>query len=169
MSTDALREALRALADKMEERCGDHCSNFCKICEYRNDLRLILVRTSALAASVSETEKENLKRIADKYPSGTLTGDMARIALRAASETEKLPAKGESHDFNSDNQLRHWGDDRTLDLAKIIADLTPMVERFLKHEIEAPAAHQYFQEEAADKLRKWRKLEAALKADRQGG
>ena len=43
-----LREALEALADKMEERCGDHCSNSCKVCEYRNDLRLILVRTAAL-------------------------------------------------------------------------------------------------------------------------
>ena len=40
---DTLR-ALEALADKMSERCGDHCSNSCKICEYRNDLRLILVR-----------------------------------------------------------------------------------------------------------------------------
>ena len=96
--------------------------------------------------------------------------DRAKAVLATpACETEQLPAKGESHDFNSDNQLRHWGDDRTLDLAKIIADLTPMVERFLKREIEAPAAHQYFREEAADKLRKWRKLEAALKADREGG
>ena len=114
---------------------------------------------------VAELDRKTFEDYAQKR--NTYSSRIAALAAHA-SETEKLPAKGESHDFNSDNQLRHWGDDRTLDLAKIIADLTPMVERFLKREIEAPAAHQYFREEAADKLRKWRELEAALKADRQG-
>lgn len=41
-----LRRALEALADKMGERCGDHCPSSCRICEARNDLRLILVRTA---------------------------------------------------------------------------------------------------------------------------
>jgi hypothetical protein len=41
---DEMRMALEALADKMGERCGDHCSNSCRMCEARNELRLILVR-----------------------------------------------------------------------------------------------------------------------------
>ena len=58
MREQALRDALEALADKMGERCGDHCPNSCKVCEYRNDLRLILVRTAALAANQPATEKQ---------------------------------------------------------------------------------------------------------------
>ena len=149
MSTDALRELLvEELAEKLHGIYQQEAG--------RQDDKRHHDSYSLLPERIKEFD-----RVLARYI-------LQREGARQAGETEKLPAKGESHDFNSDNQLRHWGDDRTLDLAKIIADLTPMVERFLKREIEAPAAHQYFREEAADKLRKWRKLEAALKADRVG-
>lgn len=69
-----LREVLEALADKMGERCGDHCSNSCKICEYRNDLRLILARTAALAASEptdSDTNAAYCYALREKVPVGS--------------------------------------------------------------------------------------------------
>lgn len=43
--------ALEALADKMGERCGDHCPNNCTLCTARNDLRLILHRSGLLLAT----------------------------------------------------------------------------------------------------------------------
>src|SRR5579862_3896305 len=53
MTTSEMRAALEALADKMGERCGDHCPNSCRMCEVRNDLRLILTRFGAALATPS--------------------------------------------------------------------------------------------------------------------
>ena len=60
-----MRRALEALADKMEERCGDHCPNNCPMCEARNDLRLILARTAGITTweeRVRLLESEGLTR-----------------------------------------------------------------------------------------------------------
>jgi hypothetical protein len=50
-----LQQALEVLADKMGERCGDHCPNNCTMCTARNDLRLILHRAA-------RTEYYNLEK-----------------------------------------------------------------------------------------------------------
>jgi hypothetical protein len=45
--TGTLQQELEALADEMGERCGDHCLNSCRMCEARNKLRLIIVRSQS--------------------------------------------------------------------------------------------------------------------------
>ena len=56
-----LRDVLNALADKMQERCGDHCSSSCKICEYRNDLRLILIRAGQASREAAGAQPHELE------------------------------------------------------------------------------------------------------------
>jgi len=53
MTTSEMRAALEALADKIGERCGDHCCSNCRMCEARNDLRLILTRFRVALATPS--------------------------------------------------------------------------------------------------------------------
>jgi hypothetical protein len=89
-----LREALEALADKMGERCGDHCSNSCRMCEARNDLRLVMTRTAALAApAVTETGvltedclRKNLRIFIEELESLTGAVGVRAIAKRLRAE-----------------------------------------------------------------------------------
>ncbi len=61
MSEAELRQALEALADKMGERCGDHCPNSCTMCTARNELRLILHRSYEQREYYDAEKQEGLR------------------------------------------------------------------------------------------------------------
>jgi len=61
MSDSELRQALEALADKMGERCGDHCLNSCQMCEARNNLLLILHRAYEQREYYDAEKQEGLR------------------------------------------------------------------------------------------------------------